>query len=189
MRTQLDIKCFIILDYQELGDQSPSSSFFVSMGQELHGSSTLAASHLSARNLQLQTDKNKKPSGGNPSEGLKINSNFLAPHYKYRQLIVPPKKGDSLPSNENNKNDLVKKNRVTWARLLKRVFDVDVETCGVCGGKVKIIAAIKEGEVIKKILDHIGLPSVPPEIALARGPSDFAFDDNFSHDTNPFFLR
>ena len=76
--------------------------------------------------------------------------------------------------------------RVTWARLLKRVFDVDVETCGVCGGKVKIIAAIKEVEVIKKILDHIGMPSVPPEIASARGPPDFAYDDNFSHDTNLF---
>ena len=110
----------------------------------------------------------------------------LAPHYKYRHLVVPPKKEDSLPSNENNKNDLVKKNRVTWARLLKRVFDVDVETCGVCGGKVRIIAAIKEVEVIKKILDHIGLPSVPPEIASARGPPDFAYDDNFSHDTNLF---
>ena len=112
---------------------------------------------------------------------------MLAPHYKYRHLIVPPKKVDStLSSIENNKNDLAKKNRVTWARLLKRVFDVDVETCGICGGKVKIIAAIKEGEVIKKILDHIGMPSVPPEIASARGPPTQAIDDNFSHDTNLF---
>ena len=112
----------------------------------------------------------------------------LAPHYKYRHLIVPEKKVEShLNSNENNKNDLVKKSRVTWARLLKRVFDVDVETCGVCGGKVKIIAAIKEVEVIKKILDHIGMPSVPPEIASARGPPEFAYDDNFSHDKDLFF--
>lgn len=110
----------------------------------------------------------------------------LAPHYKYRELIVPPKKVDALPSNDKNKNDLVKKNRVTWARLLKRVFDVDVETCGVCGGKVKIIAAIKEVEVIKKILDHIGLPSVPPEIVSARGPPIF-YDDDFSHNANLFF--
>jgi len=50
----------------------------------------------------------------------------LAPHYKYRELIVPPKKGDPLPSSKNNKNDLVKKNRVTWSRLLKRVFDINV---------------------------------------------------------------
>ena len=103
--------------------------------------------------------------------------------------MVPPKKADALPSsNENNKNNLVKKNRVTWAKLLNRVFNVDVETCGICGGgKVKIIAAIKEGEVIKKILDHIGLPSVPPEIASASGPPDVAYDDDFSHDTNLFF--
>lgn len=52
----------------------------------------------------------------------------------------------------------------------KRVFDVEVETCGICRGKVKIIAAIKETQVIKKILDHIGMPSVPPEIASSRGP-------------------
>lgn len=108
----------------------------------------------------------------------------LAPHYKYRHLVVPAKKAASLPiSNENNKNDLVKKKRVTWARLLKRVFDVDVEACGVCGGKVKIIAAIKEVEVIRKILDHIGLPSVPPEIASARGPPIF-YDEEFNHDSN-----
>ena len=112
----------------------------------------------------------------------------LAPHYKYRHLIVPEKKVDS-PSNssENNKSDLAKKSRVTWARLLKRVFDVDVETCGICGGKVKIIAAIKEVEVIKKILDHIGMPTVPPEIAPSRGPPDSVYDDNFSHDTHHFF--
>ena len=89
--------------------------------------------------------------------------------------------------NENNKSDLIKKNRVTWARLLKRVFNVDVETCGVCGGKVKIIAAIKEVEVIKKILDHIGQPSVPPEITSARGPPEVAYDDNFSNDNELFF--
>lgn len=112
----------------------------------------------------------------------------LAPHYKYRHLIVPEKKEDSpSSSNENNKKDLAKKSRVTWARLLKRVFDIDVETCGVCGGKVKIISAIKETEVIKKILDHIGLPSVPPEIASARGPPEQTFDDNFSHDINHIF--
>ena len=73
--------------------------------------------------------------------------------------------------------------RASWARLLKRVFDVDVETCGVCGGRVKIIASIKKPEVIRKILDHIGMPSVPPEIASSRGPPSF-YDDEFSHDTS-----
>ena len=32
--------------------------------------------------------------------------------------------------------------RLSWARLLKRVFDIDVEYCPRCGGTLKIVAAI-----------------------------------------------
>jgi hypothetical protein len=31
--------------------------------------------------------------------------------------------------------------RTSWARLLKRVFDIDVEHCPNCSGALKIIAA------------------------------------------------
>ncbi len=31
----------------------------------------------------------------------------------------------------------------TWAQRLKRVFDIDVQTCEACGGGVKIIAAAR----------------------------------------------
>ena len=31
---------------------------------------------------------------------------------------------------------------MSWARLLKRVFDIDIEYCPQCGGSLKIIAAI-----------------------------------------------
>ena len=31
--------------------------------------------------------------------------------------------------------------RMSWARLLKRVFDIDIERCPQCGGNLKIIAA------------------------------------------------
>ena len=33
--------------------------------------------------------------------------------------------------------------RLSWARLLKRVFDIDLEHCPRCGGPLKIIAAIE----------------------------------------------
>src|SRR5262245_7884876 len=48
------------------------------------------------------------------------------------------------------------------ARLLKRVFDIDVEHCPKCGGALKIIAAIEDPPVIVKILRHLGLPSRAP---------------------------
>jgi hypothetical protein len=39
---------------------------------------------------------------------------------------------------------------------LKRVFNIDIETCKTCGGRVKIIACIEDPLVIEKILTHLG---------------------------------
>ncbi len=60
--------------------------------------------------------------------------------------------------------------RMGWARLLKRVCDIDMRRCPRCGGvQVKIIAAILERAVIGKILTHLGLePQPPPRSKAAR---------------------
>ena len=59
--------------------------------------------------------------------------------------------------------------RITWARLLKRVFDIDMHRCPNCGdGDLKIIAAILERPVIEKILTHLGLDPQPPPRGRAR---------------------
>ena len=101
----------------------------------------------------------------------------FAPHYKYRALVVPkPKVPPPEPQLEDQiegpppKPQTHRKSNFTWARLLKRVFDIDVETCSRCGGKMKIIASIEDPRVIKKILSHLGLPSKPPMPWPARGP-------------------
>jgi hypothetical protein len=47
--------------------------------------------------------------------------------------------------------------RIRWARLLKRVFNIDMQHCPNCGaGELKIIAAILERPVIEKIRIHWG---------------------------------
>ena len=67
---------------------------------------------------------------------------------------------------------------MNWARRLKRVFGVEIETCARCGGKLKIIASIEEPAVIAKILSR--LPKMapdqyPPELPLgARAPPEQA---------------
>ena len=53
------------------------------------------------------------------------------------------------------------------ARLLQRVFDIDLEHRAQCGGELKIIAAIEEPAVIVRILTHLGLPAR----ALPRSPA------------------
>ena len=56
-----------------------------------------------------------------------------------------------------------------WAKLLERVFEIDMEHCPNCGGDLKIIAAIPEAPVIEKILMHPGLQARAPPRAPARG--------------------
>jgi hypothetical protein len=89
----------------------------------------------------------------------------LAPNAKLRSKVVP------VPPQQVTAGDCEhahsKPVRMTWARLLKRVFDIDIEQCQ-CGGKLKLIAVIEEPAVIEKILKHIGLDPQPPPRAKAR---------------------
>ena len=59
--------------------------------------------------------------------------------------------------------------RISWARLLERVFDIDMQRCPHCGGELNIIAAILEQPVIEKILTRLGLQARAPPRAPGRG--------------------
>ena len=56
-----------------------------------------------------------------------------------------------------------------WARLLKRLFAIDVERCPRCHqGALRIIAAITSRPIIRRILCHLKLAPDPPPFAPAR---------------------
>jgi len=84
----------------------------------------------------------------------------LAPNARLRAAIVPgPAQNTSVPADEHAHDAPA---CMGWARLLKRVFDLDLEHCPQCGGEFKIIAAIEEPAVIVRILrilTHLGLPA------------------------------
>ena len=61
-----------------------------------------------------------------------------------------------------------RRHRVEWAKLLARVFQVDVTCCPDCGGTMKVIAALLDPASITKLLDALGLPSRAPPIAPPR---------------------
>ena len=44
---------------------------------------------------------------------------------------------------------------LTWAKRLKRVFNIDTKTCSECTGAVQVIACIEDPKVIRQILDHL----------------------------------
>ena len=102
----------------------------------------------------------------------------LAPNAKLRSLVVPQGQGREVPQQAAEaaaaagceaETVQARPQRISWARLLKRVFDIDMQHCPNCGGgELKIIAAILERPVIEKILTHLGLPPQPPPRARAR---------------------
>ena len=53
-----------------------------------------------------------------------------------------------VPSNGHPYRDPWLPVRIRWTRLLKRVFEIDLEHCPNCGGELKIIAAILKSAVI-----------------------------------------
>jgi hypothetical protein len=55
------------------------------------------------------------------------------------------------------------------------VFRIDVLECERCGGEMKVLALVTEQAAIKKILEHLDLPSTGPPIAKARRPPEFDF--------------
>ena len=103
----------------------------------------------------------------------------LAPNAKLRALVVPPgppaqaqAATEAAAAAESEVETVqARPHRISWARLLKRVFDIDMQHCPNCGaGELKIIAAILERPVIQKILDHLGLDPQPPPKGPAREP-------------------
>jgi hypothetical protein len=99
----------------------------------------------------------------------------LAPHSKLRASIIPTPRQQGIGGEETKRGTAY----WHWARLLGRVFDLDMGTCPFCRrGSLRIIAAITHESVITRILRHLKLASVPPPIAPARCRQElFAFDD------------
>ncbi len=96
------------------------------------------------------------------------NGNAFLEHDRTSAKIIPsppkPATGDSCDHAHAQGAPV----RMIWARLLKRVFDIDIERCTHCGVTLKIIAAIEDPPVIARILAHLGLPTRAPPRAPAR---------------------
>ena|SRR5210317_2210763 len=82
----------------------------------------------------------------------------FAPNSKYRAGVTPARRGKRKKrhsADETDQTPAEKRASMTWAKRLKRVFNIDIETCSECGGDVRIVASIEDPVVIQKILAHL----------------------------------
>lgn len=93
----------------------------------------------------------------------------FAPNSQHRALVTPARWGtgnkakvsDELPTPAERRASM------TWAQRLKRVSNIDIETCRECGGALKVITCVEvqvvmpkaltllAGQALQKILNHL----------------------------------
>ena len=108
----------------------------------------------------------------------------FAPNAKWRAQLTPSGRGKrpatdvaSAGANIDDRSPIERRRAMTWAQRLKRVFNIDVSTCGHCGGTLRIVASIEEPTAIRAILAHFAkhgarekahyrpAPRAPPAVA------------------------
>ena len=97
---------------------------------------------------------------------------ILAAAAKQRPSIVPvPTPVSSVESCAHRDTAIEEKRHArnySWSQLMARIFAVDVLACPRCDSRMRILAAIEDPSVARKVLDCLGLPSRPPPVAPAR---------------------
>jgi len=98
----------------------------------------------------------------------------LAPHSHLRESVIPTPRQQGVDGADTPTGTPY----WHWARLLGRVFALEMTTCPWCRrGTLRLIAVITQESVITRILRHLQLAAVPPPIAPARcRPEIFVFD-------------
>ena len=68
-------------------------------------------------------------------------------------MVTPAKrgKGNKAQGADDSQTSAERRAGMTWAQRLKRVFNIDIETCRECGSAMKVIACIEDPVVIQKI--------------------------------------
>jgi hypothetical protein len=99
----------------------------------------------------------------------------FAPRAKLRRAVVPGydaqspapgcgAAGCAASSTENG--DFAKRRRMAWAKLLARVFSVDVVTCPRCSSRLQEVEVCTEAARIREVLRQSG-PDPPASVAIA----------------------
>ena len=104
-----------------------------------------------------------------PRSNLILYHGVLAANAKWRSRIVL---GGSTPRPHPVAIDPAPRSRNhDWAELMRRGLEIDSLECPKrCGSRLRFVATIEQPKVIRRILEHLGLPAEPVRLASARGP-------------------
>lgn len=100
----------------------------------------------------------------------------FAPASALRAEITPSGRGrggrQRAATEPATEQPVAKRAAMTWMQRLRRVFAIEIERCGRCGGKLRVIASIEEPLLIERILAHVRRPveDEQPRPYVVRAP-------------------
>jgi hypothetical protein len=105
-----------------------------------------------------------------PETNLLICHGVLAPRARWRERVVvygrvaPEPTASTAPLAAGLDDTGVKPapRSWSWPALMHRAFGIDVLACAHCGGRLRLIAALHDPAVIRKILAHLALSHSGP---------------------------
>ena len=123
-----------------------------------------------------------------PRANLTRYHGVFAPNSPFRNAVVPGPANPArkkrthtatpLPAHSPIEQDSVTA-PLTWAERLKRVFDIDISVCPLCGGTLRVISDITDPDSIQTILEHLK-QRAPPELSPRRASPSSAQTDLFA---------
>jgi hypothetical protein len=102
----------------------------------------------------------------------------FAPRSKMRKLVVPAKESkDPDQPDAEEESEGSSRSKLGYAKLMARVFEIDVLKCPRCSSDMQIISFITETKAVRDILTSLKMSTAPPGIAPARPVEEqFHFD-------------
>ena len=100
----------------------------------------------------------------------------LASASRLRSRIVPPRASENTDDDTEGAAPARGGSRCRWrpwAELMKRVFEVDLQKCALCGSPMKLRAVITEPANVSRYLRHLDVATELPPRAPARDPPYF----------------
>lgn len=93
------------------------------------------------------------------------------------KLSNKPQDQAGLPDPDTDKKSVSK----SWARLIKKVYEVDPLKCPRCGGKMSIKAFVQDPKEISRICENLGLADwrAPPVMGKDRKYQEPEYDDEY----------
>ena len=96
---------------------------------------------------------------------------------RYREAAEGSEKPIADPSEDEDLASWKKRRRISWAQLIRKVFEVDPMLCSFCGAKLEVLSFTLELGTIRKFLASIDCPSQEPEpLGHSPPPGELLFE-------------